>query len=257
MNVLAIGDVVGNEGCEFLRNTLPAYKRYKNIDLCIVNGENSAQGNGITPRSAQHLSDSGADVITTGNHAFKRPEIYDTFDETNFPLIRPANCHRTAPGRGFYIIDKGFVQIAVINLMGVVYMDNLENPFDCIDRVIKETEDCKIKIIDFQAEATAENRAMGCYMDGSVSLMFGTHTHVQTGDAQVLPRGTGYITDVGMTGPIQSVLGVAPDAAIERMKTGLPVKFSNPAGPCKMEGCIFEIDNKTGKTISSESVCIT
>lgn len=257
MNILAIGDVVGTNGCEFLRKNLPALKKLKKIDVCIVNGENSAQGNGILPQSANHILDSGADLITTGNHALRRFEIYDKFDGESFPLIRPANFYRTAPGKGYYIIDRGFIQIAVINLIGVAYLDNNDNPFDCIDRILDEVKHCKIKILDFHAEATGEKRAMGFYLDGRISAMFGTHTHVQTADEQILPNGTGYITDIGMTGPVQSVLGVTPALAIEKMKTNLPVRFENPDGACKMEGCIFEIDNKTGKTISVERVSIT
>ena len=218
--------------------------------------ENSAQGNGIHPHSAEHLLASGADVITTGNHVLRRAEIYPKLDEEGYPLIRPANFHRSAPGKGYYIIDKGFMQIAVINLIGVVYLENNENPFECIDRVLEEVKHCKIKIVDFHAEATAEKRAMGFYLDSRVSVIFGTHTHVQTNDAQVLPGGTGYITDIGMTGPIQSVLGITPSLAIEKMKTNLPVRFQNPDGDCRMEGCIFEIDNKSGKTISAQIVSV-
>lgn len=256
MKILVIGDVVGDNGSEFLRRTLPSFKKNNAIDLCIVNGENSAQGNGIHPHSADHLLASGADVITTGNHALRRAEIYQKFDEEGYPLIRPANFHRTAPGKGYYIIDKGFMQIAVINLMGAVYLESNENPFECIDRVLEEVKHCKIKLVDFHAEATAEKRAMGFYLDGRVSAVFGTHTHVQTNDAQVLPCGTGYITDIGMTGPIQSVLGITPSLAIEKMKTNLPVRFQNPDGECRMEGCIFEIDNKTGKTLSAQLVSV-
>lgn len=256
MRILVIGDVVGDNGSEFLRRTLPSFKKNNAIDLCIVNGENSAQGNGIHPHSAEHLLASGADVITTGNHVLRRAEIYPKLDEEGYPLIRPANFHRTAPGKGYYIIDKGFLQIAVINLIGVVYLENNENPFECIDRVLEEVKHCKIKIVDFHAEATAEKRAMGFYLDSRVSVIFGTHTHVQTNDAQVLPGGTGYITDIGMTGPIQSVLGITPSLAIEKMKTNLPVRFQNPDGDCRMEGCIFEIDNKSGKTISAQIVSV-
>lgn len=257
MNILVIGDVVGTNGCEFLRKTLPTFKKLKNIDICIVNGENSAQGNGILPQSANHILDSGADLITTGNHAFRRFEIYDRFEQEDFPLIRPANFHRTAPGKGYYIIDKGFIQIAVINLIGVAYLENNDNPFDCMDRILEEVRHCKIKILDFHAEATGEKRAMGFYLDGKISAMFGTHTHVLTADEQILPKGTGYITDVGMTGPIHSVLGVTPELAVQKMRTNLPVRFENPDGACKMEGCIFEIDNKTGKTVSVERVSIS
>lgn len=257
MNILTIGDVVGTNGCEFLRKKLPSLKKQYKIDLCIVNGENSAQGNGILPQSADHIFTSGADIITTGNHVLRRFEIYNRLDETDSPVIRPANFYRTAPGKGYYIIDKGFIKIAVINLIGVVYLENNDNPFDCIDKILEEVSDCKIKIVDFHAEATAEKRAMGFYLDGRVSAIFGTHTHVQTNDAQILPNGTGYITDIGMTGAIQSVLGVTPSLAIEKMKTNLPVRFENPDGDCKMEGCIFEIDNKTGKAISAQTISIT
>ena len=210
------------------------------------NGENSAQGNGILPQSADHILTSGTDVITTGNHALRRFEIYNKLEETDCPIIRPANFYRTAPGKGYYIIDKGFIKIAVINLIGVVYLENNDNPFDCIDKILEEVNDCKIKIVDFHAEATAEKRAMGFYLDGRVSALFGTHTHVQTNDAQILPNGTGYITDIGMTGAIQSVLGVTPSLAIEKMKTNLPVRFENPDGDCKLEGCIFGLKEKNG-----------
>ena len=257
MNILTIGDVVGTNGCEFLRKKLPSLKKQYKIDLCIVNGENSAQGNGILPQSADHIFTSGADIITTGNHALRRFEIYNRLDEADSPVIRPANFYRTAPGKGYYIIDKGFIKIAVINLIGVVYLENNDNPFDCIDKILEEVSDCKIKIVDFHAEATAEKRAMGFYLDGRVSAIFGTHTHVQTNDAQILPNGTGYITDIGMTGAIQSVLGVTPSLAIEKIKTNLPVRFENPDGDCKMEGCIFEIDNKTGKALSAQTISIT
>ena len=141
MNILTIGDVVGTNGCEFLRKKLPALKKQYKIDLCIVNGENSAQGNGILPQSADHIFTSGADIITTGNHALRRFEIYNRLDETDSPVIRPANFYRTAPGKGYYIIDKGFIKIAVINLIGVVYLENNENPFDCIDKVLEEVKD--------------------------------------------------------------------------------------------------------------------
>ncbi len=256
MKILAIGDVVGNNGCEFLRKKLPRLKKEKNIDLCIVNGENSAQGNGILPQSAAHLLASGADVITTGNHVFRRNEIYDMLDNKESPVIRPANMHRSANGKGVYIADKGFVQIAVINLIGTAYLENNENPFDCIDRILDEVSHCKIKLLDFHAESTGEKRALGFYLDGRISAMFGTHTHVQTADEQILPHGTGYITDLGMTGPVQSVLGVTPELAIKKIRTNLPVRFENPDGECKMEGCIFEIDSKTGKTIGVERICI-
>lgn len=255
MNILAVGDVVGTQGCEFLRRKLPAFKKLKQIDFTVVNGENSAAGNGITPFSAQYLFDSGADVITTGNHVFRRREIYDFLDE-HFDVIRPANYYPENPGSGFTVIDKGFVKIGVINLAGKSYMDNASNPFICVDSVLRQLEDCRIILVDFHAEATAEKRAMGFYLASRVSAVFGTHTHVMTADAQVLDGGTGYITDLGMTGPKNSVLGVKSDIAIGWLKTGMPARFDTADTPCMLNGCIFEIDEKTGKALSVESVCI-
>lgn len=253
MRILTIGDIVSQQGCEYLRKTLPALKREYKADIVIANGENSAVGNGIIPVSADYIFDSGVDVITLGNHALKRPEICNYLDEHEF-IIRPANFHTSAPGKGMVILDKGFCQIAVINLQGITYLDNNTNPFDVIDKKIEEANaaGAKIILVDFHAEASSEKRAMGFYTDGRISAIFGTHTHVQTSDEQILPCGTGYITDLGMTGPYYSVLGVSPAAAIKKLKTNLPVRFTNEDGPCTIEGCLFEIDNKTGKTIDIE-----
>lgn len=234
-------------------NNLPKIKKEFNTDITIVNGENSAIGNGITPKSADLIFSAGADVITLGNHSLRRPEIYDYLEEHKY-IIRPANYHSSAPGRGITYIDKGYAIIAVINLQGIVYLEPHRNPFDIIDSLIDEakTHGASIIIIDFHAEATSEKKALAFYIDGRVSAVFGTHTHVQTSDNQILPNGTGYISDIGMTGPYYSVLGVSPERAIEKMRTSLPVRFKNDDGPCSIEGCIFEIDNKTGKTIHTE-----
>ncbi len=253
MKILAIGDVVSKQGCEYLRQTLPKLKKDYSADIVIVNGENSAVGNGITPHSAKYIFDSGADVITLGNHALRRPEIADYLEENEF-IIRPENYHKSAPGKGYTIVDKGYARVLVANMQGAVYLDNIENPFDSADRILKiaENEGINIILIDFHAEASSEKRAMGFYLDSKISALFGTHTHVQTSDEQILPCGTGYITDLGMTGPYYSVLGIAPEKAIQKMQTNLPVKFAVNDGPCVVEGCCFEIDNKTGKTISIE-----
>ena len=252
LKILTIGDVVSTQGCGYLRKELPKLKRELRADIVIVNGENSASGNGITPQSANHILDSGADAVTLGNHCLKRREIYDFLD-SNSAVVRPANYHPSAPGRGYIIIDKGSYQVAVVNLQGSVYMDAIENPFSVIDKIIDKINDDGIKIIviDFHAEATSEKRAMGFYVDGRVSAIFGTHTHVQTSDNQILPQGTGYITDLGMTGPYYSILGVSPQNVIEKFRTGLPVRFTNEDGPCVLEGCLFEIDEKSGKTVST------
>jgi metallophosphoesterase (TIGR00282 family) len=255
MNIFAIGDVVGTQGCEFLRSHLSAIKKLKTIDLCICNGENSAAGNGITPSSAQHLFDSGVDFITTGNHVYRRREIYDYLDERQ-DIIRPVNMYHTNPGRGYGIVDMGSVRVGIINLMGSVFIEGGENPFTAIDDALKSIEECRIKIVDFHAEATGEKRAIGFYLDGRVSAVFGTHTHVLTADEQVLPKGTGYITDIGMTGPKNSVIGINPETTIEWQKTGMPARFDVPDIPCMLCGCMFEIDNNTGKTVSVERLCI-
>ncbi len=254
MNVFAIGDVVSDTGCEFLRAKLPAFKKLKGIDFCVANGENSAVGNGITPQSAGYLYDSGVDFITTGNHVFRHKEIYEYLDSAE-NIIRPANYHRTNPGKGYSVTDLGRSQICVINLAGQVYMESCDNPFDAADRILDET-DCKIILVDFHAEATAEKGALARYLDGRVSAVFGTHTHVRTADATVLPGGTGFITDLGMTGATDSVLGILPELSIKKIRTGMPERFISAKGECKMEGCIFEIDEKTGKCVSVEAVTV-
>ena len=251
MKILCVGDVVGSIGCRFLRSRLPRLKREKAIDAVVVNGENSADGNGITPDSAEDLFASGADVITTGNHVFRRKEIYSMLEEHAF-LLRPANFPASAPGRGVCILDRGKYQIGVINLMGTAFMENLRSPFETMDQLLRETELPKTVILDFHAEATGEKRALAFYLDGKLSAVFGTHTHVPTADETILPNGTGYLTDVGMTGPIFSVLGVKPEQVIEKYRSHMPVRFSVPEGDCRMDAVLFEIDEKTGKTRSVE-----
>lgn len=256
MNILVLGDVVSGIGCDFVRKKLPAFKRFKSIDLCIANGENSATGNGITPDSAEHLFGSGVDFITTGNHVYRRKEVYDLLDENEF-VIRPANLSPASPGKGYSIIDMGRYSVAVINLLGSMYGETHESPFSCIDRILKEIEGkTNIILLDFHAEATSEKKAMGFYLDGKVSAVFGTHTHVLTADERVLSGGTGYITDIGMCGVIDSVLGVDKDIVISKFRTALPVRFDPAAGECMLNGCIFTVDEKTGRCLSAERVII-
>ncbi len=249
MNILAIGDIVGTAGCEFLRERLPRLKKTESIDLVIANGENSAEGNGITPVSADHLLCSGVDVITLGNHAFRRKEIYDVLDKSEV-IIRPANYPpKTTPGKGYMIYDMGRLQVAVINLIGCMYMNALDDPFSVIDRVLGEIN-TKIIILDFHAEATSEKLAMAYYLDGKISAMFGTHTHVQTADERIFPKGMGYITDAGMTGPYDSILGVRSDIVVKKFRDKLPVKFETASGKCKLDCIKFTVDEKSGKTLS-------
>ena len=246
MKVLAIGDVVGSIGCKFLRARLPALKQEYGIDLVIANGENAADGNGITPAAAEHLFTSGVDVITTGNHAFRRREVYPLFDEAE-GLLRPANYPAGTPGKGVCMVDKGRLQVAVVNVMGVVYMEPLACPFVTMERILQQRLP-KIVIVDLHAEATGEKGGFAYAFDGKVSAIFGTHTHVQTADAQILPQGTGFLKDVGMVGPCRSVLGVKPELVIKRMRGKLTVRFDLASGACHLDGVVFEIDEKNGKT---------
>ncbi len=257
MNILCIGDVVVSAGCNFLRQKLPVLKKLKAIDMVIVNGENSADGNGITPVSAEHIFDSGADVITGGNHSFRRSEMYPFFDE-NDRVIRPANFPAGTYGNGYTVIDFGYTKVGVINLLGVVYTEPLDSPFEVADKIVDKLKKDGVKIIiaDIHAEATAEKKALGYYLDGRVSAVFGTHTHVQTADEQILPSGTGFISDLGMTGPLNSVLGVKPELAIKKMKDKLPVRFAIAEGECSICGCIFDIDKKSGLCRATERISI-
>ena len=251
MRILCVGDVVGGAGCAHLRKTLPGIKRLYGVDICIVNGENAADGNGLTPSAAVHIFDSGADVITGGNHTFRRRELYDVLDK-NPALLRPANYPASAPGRGLYMVDRGRYQVAVISLLGVVYLEPLACPFGTLDLLLKEAGNPRFCIVDFHAEATAEKKALAYYADGRISALVGTHTHVQTADEQILPEGTGFLTDVGMTGPVQSVLGVKPEQSIAKMRGKLPVRFSTADGPCQLNAVLLTLDDATGKTVGIE-----
>ena len=259
MRLLCVGDVCGSLGCERVRKTLPDLKRKKQIDMVIINGENSADGNGITPYSADFLLACGADVITGGNHSFRRKEIFEYLD-SNECVLRPHNLTTQIFGSGYCLIDKGRFSVAVINLSGVIYLERLEaeNPFLTADSLIEKarSDGADIIVVDFHAEATSEKRALGFYLDGRISAFFGTHTHVQTADNTILPKGTGYITDIGMTGPVNSVLGVKTEIIINRMKSGDMSKFEAADGECSLNGCIFEIDEKTGKTVNTERILI-
>ena len=257
MRILFVGDVVSEPGCEFLRKTLPGFKKMQEIDFCIVNGENSAKGNGVSRASAEHLLTSGADLITTGNHALKRPEAEQLL-EGPLPVIRPANFHRFAPGRGSYVLEKRGLRLGVANIIGRVYMDQADDPFDCADRLLGDfaAQGVVNILIDFHAEATSEKRAMGFWVNGRASALIGTHTHVPTADEQILSGGTAYLTDAGMTGVTDSVLGVTKESATYKMRTGLPVRFENAEGGCSMCCAVIETDTATGKAVSIERFCV-
>jgi hypothetical protein len=220
----------------------------------VANGENSAEGNGILPSGAKHMYDSGVNIITTGNHGLRRRESYELYDKRD-GLIRPANFHPDAPGTGVYIFDNCRHKLCVVNLQGLVYMHQElpRNPFDCIDDILR-VNDTACVLVDFHAEATSEKLCMGYHLDGRVSAVVGTHTHVPTADARILPGGTGYVTDVGMCGGVNSVLGVRTADAVYRMRTGLPMQFRNEQSDIRLSGAVIEIDNATGKCTAIESV---
>ncbi len=252
MNLLFIGDVVGRPGCEALQRTLPALKRRYGADVTVVNGENSAVGNGILPHSANWLFDSGADVITGGNHSFKRPEICSFIDDTP-QLLRPANLPHCPYGNGVFVVDKGAYRVAVVSLIGTVYMDWAQSPFDVMDEIL-ETLDTPNIFVDFHAESTGEKKALAYYLSGKVSAVLGTHTHVQTADACVLDGAhTAFLSDVGMTGPSEAVLGVKRECIIRKMRTHMPVRFETAGYPCRVDFAVVSIDERTGRCSAIET----
>jgi metallophosphoesterase (TIGR00282 family) len=253
MKLLFIGDVVGEVGCLFLQKQLPKIKRQYEIDVTIVNGENSANGNGITRHSANQIFHAGADVITTGNHAFQRKTDLKIFEDDC--IIRPANYGEACIGKGYTVLDMGSCQIAVINVQGLLYMQTLENPFHTVDNILKEIETPCI-FVDFHAEATSEKKGMGFYLAKRVTAVMGTHTHVQTADACILEGHTGYITDVGMTGVEDSILGSSKVPALDRMRLHLPVRCPEAEGDCFLNGVIVEFEKKCGKCTKITPVII-
>lgn len=247
MNILAIGDIVGNIGVKELQKRLPELKKQYNIDFCIVNGENSADGMGITERNFNDILKAGANCVTMGNHTWGKKEIFKFID--NPQLLRPINYPEGVCGKGYYIYTCNEKKIAVINAMGRAEINvQTENPFIIVKKVIDKIKN-KVDMIflDFHAEATAEKQAMGYFLDGEITAMFGTHSHVQTADEKILEKGTGYITDIGMTGPKISVLGMNKEAALKRFLTALPEKYRVADGECILNGCVFKIDDSTNK----------
>ena len=250
--VLAVGDVVGGPGLERIRRSLRWLKRKTNADFVVVNGENAAVV-GITPDQADQILDAGADVITMGNHTWSKREIVPYMDECS-QILRPMNYAPQVPGRGWGIYETKAGDVAVIDLIGRVSMDyGPDNPFTVVEKALKEIK-TKIILVEIHAEATSEKLALGYMLDGRVSAVWGTHTHVPTADARVLPKGTGYCTDLGMTGPRESVLGIRPDLSIAKFKGDLPERYRWAEGPTKLEAVLFTIDSTTGKCLKAERV---
>lgn len=253
-HILAVGDVVGEPGLLHLEKHLRALQRFKQIHFTVVNGEN-ASGVGLTPEQARRIRDAGADAVTLGNHTFGKMQIRDFLDDTPW-LLRPANYTGRAPGHGCEIFDLGIVRVRVMNLIGRCDLDwKAADPFTTADRLLGEGE-ADFTLVDFHAEATSEKLALGYYLDGRVSALWGTHTHVPTADERVYPKGTGYLTDLGMTGPVESVLGIEPRQSVESFLGGLPGRYRAAEGPCKMQGAVFTLDSATGLCTSVERIDI-
>lgn len=251
--VLAVGDITGESGVDFLRRQLGRLKREKAIDFAVVNAENAA-GNGLLPAQAEDIFAAGADVITLGNHTFGKMQIAHFLEENPY-ILRPANYTGRAPGKGWGVYDCGRVQVGVLNLIGRCGLDfNAENPFTTADRVLKNADKPTFVLVDLHAQATSEKLAMSYYLDGRVSALWGTHTHVPTADEHVCPKGTGYITDLGMTGPRESVLGIRPEQSVEFFLGGLPGRYRTAEGACKLQGAIFTLDSGTGLCVGVERI---
>ena len=252
IRVLCVGDVVGAPGIERVRRSLRKLKNSLGADFVIVNGENASVV-GITPEQAEDILDAGADVITLGNHSFGKREIV-RFLEDSDRILRPANYAPQAPGRGWAVYDTRFGEVAVIDLIGRCAMDYTpDNPFLLVEKIMKKIS-AKIILVEMHAEATSEKLAMGYLLDGRVSAVWGTHTHVPTADARVFPKGTGYVTDLGMTGPRESVLGIRPDLSIAKFRGDLTERYRWADGPTKLEGVLFTIDASSGRCLRAERI---
>jgi len=250
LKVLFIGDIVGSPGRKAAKEMISKLKKEEQIDFCIANGENAAGGSGITYVIAQELYNSGVDGITMGNHTWSKNEILN-FIESDNKLARPANYPEDLPGKGYAILNGKNGKLAIVNLLGRIYMDNIDCPFKAVDRVLEQVKkEVKAVIVDFHAEATSEKTAMAWYLDGRVSAVLGTHTHVQTADERILPFGTGYITDVGMTGPCDGVIGVNKEIIIKKFLTSMPQRFEVAKGRVAFNAVLLDVEEKSGKTTS-------
>ena len=256
MKLLFIGDVVGSPGRTILKQYLPRLKQKYNPIVTIVNGENAAGGRGITEKVCKELLEAGADVITLGNHTWDQKEIFDFIDNAKH-LVRPANFPKGTPGQGSTIIQVNNKKFAIINLQGRTFLPALDCPFKKADELVeKSRKETPYIIVDFHAEATSEKQAMGWYLDGKTTAVIGTHTHVQTADSRILSKGTAYITDAGMTGPYDGILGMRQDAVITKFLTGLPVRFDVMSGRTQLNGVCITIDENNGCALDMERILI-
>ena len=252
VTVLCVGDVFGEPGRKAVQTLLPRLRKQYEVDLAVVNVENAAAGFGVTPLIARTFLDQGVDVMTSGNHIWDRKEVIGYIVKENL-LLRPANYPPGTPGTGSVVVKAGPHKVAVLNMMGRVFLPHLDCPFRKADEEIARLrQDTPIIIVDMHTEATSEAQAMGWYLDGRVSAVVGTHRHVQTADERLLPQGTAFITDLGMTGPVDSVIGVEPALAISRFLTQMPNKFEPAKGPAALHGAVIRIDPDTGRALSIE-----
>lgn len=255
-SILALGDAIGSSGTSYLSESrrLRKFCTERKIHLTVVNAENSADGNGTLPQSANSLFEAGADVLTGGNHSFKRREFYTMLDDTE-TVLRPANMPAAAEGHGYTIVDAGGVRVLVMNLIGCVYMESVTSPFECADRILeREKGRYDISAVDFHAEATSEKLALAHYLTGRVSCIWGTHTHVATADECILGGATGYITDLGMVGSRDGIIGVKPDAVLHKFLVKTPSRFETAHGNEHACGAIFTIDTDSGRCVKAERV---
>lgn len=260
MRFLIVGDVYGKPGREFLAEKINELKSQYRPDCMIVNGENAAHGNGLSQPIYKAMMGQGFHCVTMGNHLFGHRQIVEFIDDAK--IARPANLHHTTPGKEYVIINFNGVKIAVINMLGLVEMHNpggISSPFEKIDALleVEEIKNADYRVVDFHAEATSEKIAFGYYVDGRVDIVYGTHTHVQTADLRLLENGTAYITDIGMTGPLDGVIGVEKEIIIKRFLDGLPQKFEVATGKRQLGGLFVEIDDKTKKVVQMERIYIT
>ena len=255
MRLLLVGDVFGRPGRSLLQRRLPAIIEEQGVDLTIANAENAAGGTGLTRETADEVLDAGVDLMTMGNHTFAKREILSFIDREP-RLIRPLNYPPGAPGRGWTVVtSRSGVEVGVINAMGRVFATaHLDDPFRGVDAALAAMpETVRVRVVDFHAEATAEKMAMGLYLDGRVSVVAGTHTHVQTADARVLPGGTAFVTDLGMTGPRDSIIGVKPELALSRFLTQMPVRFQPAEGPALLSAALVDVDAESGRATGIEA----